>query len=162
MEQHFQRLSQWGGSYATAEGRAEEAKFWSEGGRPNFPLYRAEWLLRRLRRAEMEVDASDRTAGLLTRLRCPGLLVSHLSAHRTIAYTVLTALSWWEEKEPLTLGGEMVLKRYLGDEDPCLREQAVAATRILSRERQVAILDECRQTETDTSVLDSIEEELAA
>jgi HEAT repeat protein len=158
-EVHHQRLGRWKGREASPEAQSESARFWRESG-----LAGIRRLVARLR-DERHDDRLRGTASMLADLG-PASLDPILEAFQDEptadqALALLWALGWIGDRHQTgDAGAELVLVRYLFDDNPELREAAARATRLIPPQRGKPWLTRRLRVESDREVRLTIEHEL--
>lgn len=120
-----------------------------------------DWLV-----TETNVEALDEIANRLADIGPsiiqPVMISLNGNPTRDQADVLLKALGWLDVPEGVSLFdpeiSTAIIERYLMDKEADVRAAACAATRILARDRRVALLADRRNAETDPYVLEAIEE----
>jgi hypothetical protein len=158
----YNRIGWWRGPFATLAARKEVREFWLRNS-----VVGASWLVERLA-TETHGDVLDGVANLLADIGTGSIkpIIGKLADKPTRDQTevLLKALGWIEAPRDATIvdpqSVETTLDTYLSDKDLDIRAAACAATRILPRERAIALLTKRRRIERDSYVLEAIDEAL--
>jgi hypothetical protein len=163
-EKHYRQLGWCKVPFAEPEVRNSTRDFWLNRGAAG-----AEWLINRLGN-ETHSDALDAVANLLADfgIEAAGPILNKLQ-NKPISdqsEVLLKALGWIESTEdaaPIDPElGEKTLAGYFLAQDSDVRAAAYAATRILPRERAVALLEGRRGFESDAFATGALDEALEA
>ncbi len=165
LEAMYQRIGWWKRPNATAEARTLVCDFWRDQGDQGL-----RWLVSRLR-PEGHIDLLDGVASILAQIGDTAIppVLDELERRpsRDQAEALLKALGWIGEQgnvasPPLVARLGPVLATFLSGDDPGLREWAARATRLLPRERAVALLEGLLNAEPEADVRHAIQETVAA
>ncbi len=160
-EVHYRRLGCLKGPDAAPEAQRESRWFWESAG-----VAGIRWLIARLR--DEPIDERLRAvASLLADMGPVSLrpILDALEGQPTAnqAWSLLRALGWLGDRQNTSDSrAELVLVRYLFDDDPELRETSARALRLLPRQRATDWLSRRLRDEPDREVKTSIEDELEA
>jgi hypothetical protein len=160
-ESHYRTLGRLKGPEAAPEAQAESRRFWQEAG-----VAGIRWLVARLRDETLD-DRLRGAASLLDDLGAISLrpILDALEGEPTAnqALALLWALGWLGDRHETTDSrAELVLVRYLFNEDPELREASVRAMRLLPPRRAKVWLTQRFRDESDREVRLTIQDELEA
>lgn len=162
LERHFQEIGSRRGAYSTAEGSRCERHFWKTSGSAG-----AAWLATRIR-TELDLDVLTGAANRLADIGAPAVdpILDELESPHSSeqAFALLKALEWIEVKDAdeARIGRiSNLLRRFLSDADPDVRESAIAATRILPKASALALLRERLPYERDHVVAQSVQEAIS-
>jgi hypothetical protein len=158
-EIHYQPLGRWKGPDASAEAQEESRRFWLTSGRVG-----VRWLVNRIR-DERHDDRLYGAASALADLGVTGLglILETLRSEPTAdqALALLWSLGWLGERQKTEDQlAELVLVKYLLNEDPDIRDAACRALRLLPPHRARIWLTRRLREESDHDVRRTIEEEL--
>ena len=159
-ERWYQQIGWWRGPNATAAVRKLVRSFWMNSGRTG-----AKWLIERID-TESHIDVLDGVANLLADIGPTSIdpIINKLKATptRDQVEVLLKALGWVEApRHAMAIATSVVentLQGYLLHPDSDIRSAACAATRVLPRNSAIALLDRTRRVETDSEVLEAIDE----
>jgi hypothetical protein len=165
LEAMYQKIGWWKGPNASAEARTLVCDFWRRQGDQGL-----RWLVSRLR-SEGHIDVLDGVASILAQIGVTAIspMLDELERQpsRDQAEALLKALGWLGAQgiaasPSLVERLGLVLAMFLRRDDPCLRERAVRAARLLRRERAVGLVGGLLNAEPDVDVRHAIEEAVAA
>jgi hypothetical protein len=160
LEREYQRIGRWLGPDASVDARRGIHTFWAGLGEAG-----SEWLIERLAR-ETNVDALDGVANLLASLRVVSLsailraLGDKLAADQELALLQALAAMPPSSSADSARKIERELRERVCAHDADLAEGATRATRALSRDRALALLERAKTAAIDSALRAAIEYEI--